>query len=399
MNSEENRLRSFQKWPGPPVLIPKLANAGFYAAPRNVNDDNVRCAYCNAELFMWRAHDDPLEDHKRDSPNCPFLVDPNAASIVPEGRDECGIYNTVLEESDESSDESSDECEMSNTPEVERSTERRNVLEISSPVQRNDDCGAWELDPGAREPDSLMIYNSNYATVASRIKSYELWPMSMPQSPQVMADAGFYYTGRGDKVICYHCGGGAFKWMHNDDPWEQHALWFPTCTYVKKMKGKKFIESVAKNHQGESILAKNHQGESMQVMKKNKIRSEFFPKVAGLLAACATAGKGEEAGNKPAASGESSREELHQEEAGKKEKSNENQKESDPEQESRPGESCPSHDSAGDPLCVVCYDQKRNICLVPCYHVSLCCQCALSLTDQKCPICCGTFTDVVKVYM
>lgn len=47
-----------------------------------------------------------------------------------------------------------------------------------------------------------------------------------------MAAAGFYYTGKGDRTICYHCGGGLKDWEPDDDPWIEHGLWFSKCEHL-----------------------------------------------------------------------------------------------------------------------------------------------------------------------
>jgi Inhibitor of Apoptosis domain len=40
------------------------------------------------------------------------------------------------------------------------------------------------------------------------------------------------------------CGGGLRSWQKTDDPWVEHARWFPCCTFIKIMKGEEFIDSV-----------------------------------------------------------------------------------------------------------------------------------------------------------
>lgn len=34
-------------------------------------------------------------------------------------------------------------------------------------------------------------------------------------------------TGHGDNVKCFHCDGGLRNWEPGDDPWQEHAKWFP----------------------------------------------------------------------------------------------------------------------------------------------------------------------------
>jgi hypothetical protein len=84
----------------------------------------------------------------------------------------------------------------------------------------------------------------NYVTRASRFKSFDLWPLAITQKPEELVEAGFFYTGKGDRVICYFCGGGLKDWHHVDSPWHEHARWFSGCPYLILMKGQEFIDGV-----------------------------------------------------------------------------------------------------------------------------------------------------------
>jgi hypothetical protein len=44
----------------------------------------------------------------------------------------------------------------------------------------------------------------------------------------------------GDCVRCFFCGGGMKNWEGEDNPWIEHARWFPDCEYVKLCKGNSF---------------------------------------------------------------------------------------------------------------------------------------------------------------
>lgn len=35
------------------------------------------------------------------------------------------------------------------------------------------------------------------------------------------------FLGEGDKVKCFQCGGGLTNWKPSEDPWEEHAKWYP----------------------------------------------------------------------------------------------------------------------------------------------------------------------------
>ena len=65
-----------------------------------------------------------------------------------------------------------------------------------------------------------------------------------------MADAGFYYLGDSDRVKCGYCNGGLKNWERYDDPWMEHAKWFPLCEYLLKNKGVDFVKAVVKDFPG-----------------------------------------------------------------------------------------------------------------------------------------------------
>jgi hypothetical protein len=61
-----------------------------------------------------------------------------------------------------------------------------------------------------------------------------------------MAMAGFLFAGFQDYARCFFCGGGLRNWEPGDDPWVEHARWFPQCAFVKQNKGKTFIQKILK---------------------------------------------------------------------------------------------------------------------------------------------------------
>ncbi|XP_052097287.1 baculoviral IAP repeat-containing protein 7-like, partial [Mytilus californianus] len=88
----------------------------------------------------------------------------------------------------------------------------------------------------------------NYTPLQVRISSYEGWPGYLNQTPREMALAGFLFAGYNDYTRCFHCGGGLRNWEAGDDPWVEHARWFPQCGFLKQNKGEKFIQAVLKKH-------------------------------------------------------------------------------------------------------------------------------------------------------
>ena len=85
--------------------------------------------------------------------------------------------------------------------------------------------------------------------VDRRIKSYVQWPFhSSSVNPRSLSEAGFYYLGYEDKTKCFYCAGGLQRWESTDDPFEEHAKWFPHCQFILNQKGFSFVKAVNGQH-------------------------------------------------------------------------------------------------------------------------------------------------------
>lgn len=51
----------------------KVAEAGFHFTPTEEEEDGCACIYCGVELSGWERTDDPVHEHQRRRPNCPFF--------------------------------------------------------------------------------------------------------------------------------------------------------------------------------------------------------------------------------------------------------------------------------------------------------------------------------------
>ena len=60
-----------------------------------------------------------------------------------------------------------------------------------------------------------------------RIATFRNWPYHVDYQPADFADAGFFYLGVGDRVKCFYCNGGLQYWNNDQEPWSEHAKWFP----------------------------------------------------------------------------------------------------------------------------------------------------------------------------
>ncbi|XP_055971072.1 baculoviral IAP repeat-containing protein 3-like isoform X1 [Sorex fumeus] len=92
------------------------------------------------------------------------------------------------------------------------------------------------------------VSNLSLQTHAARLRTFCHWPASIPVCPEQLASAGFYYVGRSDDVKCFCCDGGLRCWESGDDPWVEHAKWFPRCEYLVRIKGQEFIGRVQANY-------------------------------------------------------------------------------------------------------------------------------------------------------
>ncbi|XP_040113793.1 baculoviral IAP repeat-containing protein 2 isoform X2 [Oryx dammah] len=90
----------------------------------------------------------------------------------------------------------------------------------------------------------FSISNLSMQTHAARLRTFMYWPSTVPVQPEQLASAGFYYVGRNDDVKCFCCDGGLRCWESGDDPWVEHAKWFPRCEFLIRMKGQEFVSEI-----------------------------------------------------------------------------------------------------------------------------------------------------------
>ncbi|CAG2056158.1 unnamed protein product, partial [Timema podura] len=116
-----------------------------------------------------------------------------------------------------------------------------------------DDLGI-QLHRGPKHP--------KYSTPESRLLTYTDWPRRLTrQTPETLVQAGFYYIDRrdnqnwgrekmglSDQVRCFHCDGGLSSWDPTDDPFVEHARWFPHCGYITLVRGTQFVKDMLVKH-------------------------------------------------------------------------------------------------------------------------------------------------------
>ncbi|MDP0588581.1 MAG: RING-HC finger protein [Candidatus Endonucleobacter bathymodioli] len=195
----QNRLNSYDNWPRQQTQNREgLAKAGYFYTG---NTDVVRCFCCDLGLAEWDSADCPWREHARHATKCWFLQQEKGSRYISE------IKNKWKE--------------------------------VYSPK------------------------SENFEHLQSRLDTFNgVWRADITQTPQMLADAGFYYTGEEDTVRCHYCDGGLRYWEPNDIPWEQHAEFFGYCKFLIKMQGRDYIESI-KNAARQRQLAE-HEGNQQE---------------------------------------------------------------------------------------------------------------------------------------
>ncbi|XP_062985756.1 baculoviral IAP repeat-containing protein 1 isoform X2 [Elgaria multicarinata webbii] len=186
----EARLESFTGWPfyakeTPPAL---LANAGFFFTGIK---DTVQCFVCSGNLGNWEEGDDPWKEHAKWFPKCEFLQKEKSKEEMKEYiRNYCGFVGVMGKHF------------------------ARSFGKI--------------LPSNTAKGDSEPILNI-YEDEGVRMDSFKTWPQAAHADPTILAKLGFFYTGKKDIVRCFSCGGSITDWEEGDDPWTEHAKFFPHC--------------------------------------------------------------------------------------------------------------------------------------------------------------------------
>ncbi|KAG4079894.1 hypothetical protein HA402_015025 [Bradysia odoriphaga] len=199
--SEYDRRRTFVNWPKSYINTDQLAKFGFY----HYGGDKVKCAFCNVVVRDWDESDSPLAEHLKHSSHCP-LLNRQFTQNIPIDEDE---LNRSLPEI------SPDECSEMTCK--------------HTPINKSEHH---------EHPDYILEHN--------RLKTFCNWPKSIRQRPAELVEAGFFYSGQGDMVICFSCGLGLRDWEIEDIPVVEHAKHTSQCSYLNLVKGEEFVKSIKK---------------------------------------------------------------------------------------------------------------------------------------------------------
>ncbi|NXI89963.1 BIRC1 protein, partial [Psophia crepitans] len=185
MRNEHNRLKSFLSCTfHSPWSLTEIAAAGFY---HTLVKSSVQCFCCGLVLLTRKVRYTAYEQHKKFCPTCEFVLGKEVGNI--------SKYDV-------------------------------RVQKLENPAE----------------------HAYRYRTEDARLQSFDGWPFyARGTKPDSLARAGFFFTGKKDTVQCFACGGCLGNWEDGDDPWREHAKWFPECEFLQSKKSseeiKKYIET------------------------------------------------------------------------------------------------------------------------------------------------------------
>ncbi|KAM9679899.1 baculoviral IAP repeat-containing protein 1 [Dama dama] len=190
MRSEAKRLKTFVTYDTFSSWTPQeMAEAGFYLTGIK---SSVQCFCCSLILFGTSLQSPPMGHHRKFHPDCEFLLGKDVGNIAK--------YDVRVQ-----------------NPE--------NTL-------RRDD-------------------KARYQEEKARLESFKNWPFyAQGTAPRELSAADFVFTGKRDIVQCFSCGGCLGNWEDNDDPWKEHAKWFPKCEFLQSKKSLEEITQYIQSYKG-----------------------------------------------------------------------------------------------------------------------------------------------------
>jgi len=394
MRKEANRLKSFSNpghmWPKDDIDVRQLAKAGFFYL---LTGDRTICAFCREAIAGWRAGMDPFREHSLHYPHCPFVLGHDVGNIP---------IDLTIEQRNAFKPRGQDVC-GNNLP----STDLAEDYGLSIPEHQNGaNLDLNEL--GVRE--HIGPKHRRFFHYESRLSSFfpegnevgVRWPISDKVPPEKMAEAGFFYPGHADKVLCFYCDGGLLDWEAGDDPWLEHAKWWPKCEYVLRNKGEAFVKHALtirqQQEQQQQQQQQNNQQNDQDVNMEDMETEPSTTVIEGQQQAITSINQGEDAINE---SSQRSHDEGYSSQefySGQSSPTSSYHDEGYSSQSSQ-GSSPPTSQSAiisasqeeeferirHRMMCKICWDQEIGLVFLPCGHLVSCSNCAQGLTD--CPIC------------
>ncbi|OTF76676.1 baculoviral IAP repeat-containing protein 3-like protein [Euroglyphus maynei] len=195
------------QWPKMDIISPaSLARAGFFY----YKNDTVCCAFCRGKVRNWEEGDLAMEEHKRHFPNCQFVQGKPVGNVPIESDPDINCNDSSV----------LSHFYVDDVPGQE-------------PIKINYNKSMTpKFPPFIEKKKREMTF------------SHANWPKTGKPDKKSFIDAGFFFTGKEDRTRCFHCGGNLLNWKPEENPMEEHALFFPECPFIISIKGAAYLEFV-----------------------------------------------------------------------------------------------------------------------------------------------------------
>ncbi|MGB0360720.1 MAG: baculoviral IAP repeat-containing protein, partial [Endozoicomonas sp.] len=232
LRSEHDRLRTFSGMRRTHVSYEALAKNGFFYLG---NLDRTQCYFCSVVLKNWRPGDDVATEHRKHKSACRMLLN-RAPDNIPLSQPQTAL------------------------PPL--SAEQMRELALLFPCQNP--------------------YNSDMRDINVRHETfrYPWFNSDIHATSYEVASAGFFYLGESDRVKCWYCSGGLQNWNRNDNPWTEHAKWYPQCEFLLQNAGPEYVFSISKQYPGLQRPAINQP--QPQPQSQQQLQSGYESEVASI---------------------------------------------------------------------------------------------------------------------
>ncbi|UJR15748.1 hypothetical protein I4U23_002683 [Adineta vaga] len=183
------REQSFVQWPYDSPDRNGMLIAGWYLDKTNSRDYTF-CRYCGVKYYNWQPEDNPRTIHSQLSPSCPYLLSSNPM--------------------------------------------RQNLVQIKSLAEI---YTQQNIATKLSQPTTTLILPSNspYSFPSERERTFNRFPSGRPSNVVALVQSGFYYTGIGTLLQCYHCSNSVndFHQLPSDEINRRHHSQFPQCHFAR----------------------------------------------------------------------------------------------------------------------------------------------------------------------
>lgn len=232
----ELRLSTFDVLPELKENVKRqLADAGFFY---NGKDKENLCFHCGIKLPNWKEEDKPWNKHLECNSNCGYLKNnsekfihfPNYQSY--ESR--LSTFDTWPASKSQTKEQLAEAGIFYNKNNNETccfycGKDLKNWRTNDVPWLKHYDCNPECKFVQNRQ--NLVVYPL-YQNIESRLNTFGTWPASKSKIKELLAEAGFFYTGKSDATICFHCGVELQDWTMECNPDMRHITRFHMCKYI-----------------------------------------------------------------------------------------------------------------------------------------------------------------------